>query len=218
MYPYSSGDPPWGVVSDSWALGDYTFPHEIGHLVQGKHQQESGSTVCHFTGRGYEIGPFPGDPRTMMAVCSYFGMCTQRQLYFSNPNQQTNDGEPRGQPAYANTSKTLKQRMPDAANYLPNPQRPPAPASVNVQPMQCYGQNLVSWSDSDPVHEYQVFRSDTSSFANQILIYKGRNNALGFFVGQSASPDYIRVRACNAGGCSAYTPGDQAGTYTDGCL
>jgi len=212
-------DPPYAVVADNWAIGDYTFPHEVGHLVYGKHQLlYVNDNPCHSEGFGY-VSHGSSNDRTMMALCDEAAVkCKTRQLFFSNPDEVFDDGAARGAEDIIEMDDTLGTSMPIASGWKSNPNPPPAPNTVDVQSEQCYGTNTITWSDTDPTTEYRVYQADDQSFANQTLIYSGRDLITGVQVSQSESPDYIRVRACNAGGCSAYTEGDNAATYTNGCL
>ncbi len=92
---------------------------------------------------------------------------------------------------------------------------PPAPASFTVTPAMCYGLNDLDWAPSAGATRYEVYRSSSSGFGTQTLVYSGPDTMTTLNVVASA---YVRVRACNASGCSCYRRGNRTATYTNGCF
>jgi hypothetical protein len=77
----SSADSAFAAVSRVYATGNYSFGHEIGHLLWARHDND-GSLTPYAYGHGYK---YTGSPsfRTIMAVdCSG---CPPRVNYWSNP-------------------------------------------------------------------------------------------------------------------------------------
>lgn len=92
---------------------------------------------------------------------------------------------------------------------------PATPSSLTVNREFCYGFNTLQWSSSTGATSYELYGSLSSAFTNQWLEYSGT----GTFDSVNVSgTTYYRVRACNSNGCSGYRNGNQAATYTNGCL
>lgn len=231
---YTEADP-FAISSDDWALGDYNAIHEAGHVWGGFHQtrflQNDTDPDRDFTnpdfdtGYGHELDD--ESQMTMMGTCESDGstMCSTRKLFFSNPNKDfPGTSEPRGVPGTdpepADMNTALNASLPGVAAWDDaDASAPGAPSSVDVEPLQCYGQNTVTWNAaSGEVGEYRVFMDDSTSFPSPTLLYRGRDTAVGISISSDDSPAYIGIRACNAGGCSSYALGDEQATYTNGCL
>lgn len=101
-----------------------------------------------------------------------------------------------------------------ASNPLPSP--PSAPAVFSVSPAFCLGYAGLSWSDSTGATSYELEQSPYSNFMYTGTVYVGPSTYLYFDGGTGYN--YYRVRACNSGGCSGYTNGDQGVNYYDPCL
>lgn len=91
---------------------------------------------------------------------------------------------------------------------------PPMPASLTVTNGQCWSVNSASWAASAGATHYELYRSTNSSYTSQTLEYSGPNTSKGVL---ASTITYLRVRACNANGCSAYRVGDKAAHYYNGC-
>jgi hypothetical protein len=92
---------------------------------------------------------------------------------------------------------------------------PPVPAYLHVINESCRTLNTTDWAASAGATYYELYRSTSSSFASQSLEYSG--TAL-FDVVQASTTTYLRVRACNAAGCSGYRNGDGTARYVSGCM
>jgi hypothetical protein len=93
---------------------------------------------------------------------------------------------------------------------------PSQPATLDVEPQYCFGQNHLSWSvSSGPITAYEVQGSASASYTSPIQYYSGTNTTKNIVV---SGTTYIRVRACNGLYCSAWRTGDEVATYTSGCL
>jgi hypothetical protein len=92
---------------------------------------------------------------------------------------------------------------------------PPVPAALTVEPLLCNGLNDVEWSASLGATYYQLYRSSTATFTTQTLEYSGPDR---YKLVNVPGTRYLRVRACNASGCSCYRRGNRAATHTNGCL
>jgi subtilisin family serine protease len=98
----------------------------------------------------------------------------------------------------------------------PPPGAPPMPASMTVTQLQCWGLNSVSWAASAGATFYELYRSPNSSYPSQTLEYSGPNTSRTVTAG-AGSPAYLRVRACNASGCSGYRVGNFPATFFGTC-
>ena len=92
---------------------------------------------------------------------------------------------------------------------------PPKPASLTVVSQLCYGGNDVSWAASPGATRYELYKSSTAAFTTQSLEYSGPDTFDSVTV---PATRYLRVRACNASGCSCYRNGNRTATYTNGCF
>ena len=87
------------------------------------------------------------------------------------------------------------------------------PASMTVTIAMCWGLNTVTWAASPGATYYELYRSTNSSYPTQTLEYSGPDTNDVVTAG-AGTPVYLRVRACNASGCSGYRVGDKpAGWY-----
>lgn len=91
---------------------------------------------------------------------------------------------------------------------------PPMPASMTVTQLMCWGLNSVSWAPSSGATYYELYRSPSSSYPSQTLEYSGTSTSRTVSAG---SPAYLRVRACNANGCSGYRVGNFPATFYGTC-
>jgi hypothetical protein len=99
--------------------------------------------------------------------------------------------------------------------YPPPATAPVAPLALTVTPALCYGLNDAEWGPSAGATRYELYRSSSPAFTTQARIYSGPNTFFSFNVSGTA---YLRVRACNATGCSGYRVGNRAARYVNGCF
>lgn len=83
---------------------------------------------------------------------------------------------------------------------------PPAPTSVDVEPMLCFNYNIVSWSAVPAATYYRVYTSTSSNFFPATF---RAQTASTHQVLQLNGTHHVRVHACNAAGCSSGTVGDE---------
>ncbi|MES1244817.1 MAG: fibronectin type III domain-containing protein [Acidobacteriota bacterium] len=91
---------------------------------------------------------------------------------------------------------------------------PPVPAFLTVTPEYCRGLNSADWGSSTGASSYELYISTSSTFTTQSLYYSGPSLSASVNV---SSTSYLRVRACNANGCSGYRNGDRTALYSSGC-
>jgi peptidyl-Asp metalloendopeptidase len=100
------------VTSRTCAVGNLSFPHEMGHNMGSHHNPENGGTPTFPYGFGHYIN---GNYRTVM---SYVDPCTSgctRRPYFSNPNIMFN-GVPTGLTTRDN-ARSINNTADSIANY-----------------------------------------------------------------------------------------------------
>lgn len=229
--PFDPADPV-ALSTDTYAVGDLTAPHEIGHVFGGEH--EDPDCIDHQTGVpssacGWvpDSGPYF---QTMMGGyvdtnCSFDGLpaSCERIAYWSDPNLFVNgeyigDSGARMVDALQGTSgqsATMGRVARQWDNSDPYPySRPSAPSSLTVHDEQCYGLHTVSWSSSTNADHYQLLRSLSSSFSSPEVIFRGASTGTGITV--DSGTWYLRARACNGDGCSDV--GEQkSASYYPGC-
>lgn len=95
------------------AVGNLSFPHELGHNMGSTHNPENGSSASFPYGYGHYVN---GSYRTIM---SYSDPCTQgctRRPYFSNPSIYFN-GQPTGIDNQRDNARSMENTSDVIANY-----------------------------------------------------------------------------------------------------
>lgn len=101
------------VTSRTCAVGNLSFPHELGHNMGSQHNPENGSGPTYPYGFGHYVN---GSYRTVM---SYVDPCTSgcsRVAYFSNPNVIFN-GVPTGIDNARDNARSINNTADPIANY-----------------------------------------------------------------------------------------------------
>ncbi len=78
-----------------------------------------------------------------------------------------------------------------------------APSPLTKISESCYGLHWMDWSSQAGATSYQLWRSTSSGFGSPVMLYSGPNTDADINV--SSGTWYLRARACNASGCSAWT-------------
>jgi peptidyl-Asp metalloendopeptidase len=204
------------------------FSHELGHVLGGNHdkyalQYENGvepDIIAQYLGPySYSFGwaGSSGQFRTIMGSrqpCSFDGCA--RLNYWSSPSRSY-AGEPMGHAADGDMSRSLNDMIPYIAQYRTSGQPAPGtPGSLTVTRGNCYGMNSASWTAaSGTVGWYELERSTSAAFSSPAQLFRGPREMVEFSV---STTNYLRVRACNAEGCSAWRQGNMTATYTAGCF
>lgn len=87
---------------------------------------------------------------------------------------------------------------------------PSSPTAPTITSQECYGFNLVEWSDPAGVDHHQVFTALSSSPSSWSLAYHGTGTGLLVDV-PSGQTMYVKTRSCNGNGCSNF--GNTASAY-----
>ncbi len=225
---------PIAVSTDTYALGDLTALHEIGHVLGGGHEDDLSRVPAHarglanrpacnwqtmmggYTGIHYQNGlpnshgcdfvPWEPNPALQPVV---------RLPRWSNP-ALSYQGQPTGT-AHKNMSSALEgSLMSNASNWVADAVPPPAPTGEpSAYPAACDGQTMVDWPALSGATHYRLSRSTSSNFTNPTLAYSGPTPSALINLGTSGIT-YLRVQACNTAGCGGYGPQGVASGYT-GC-
>lgn len=216
---------PFAVSMDSYAVGDLTAPHELGHVLGGGHSTTSPALLDTWSGgesepfsRGY-IGS-EGEWQTVMGDYSENGCdfsttlpntdCVRLPLW-SDPTK-TYDSEARGvtyvseeqDPWSADMVSALEIQMPDVAAW--DTYSYSAPGSVSgIYIEECYQNNIISWNNTTNAEHYQALLSYSSSFTDPEVIYFASQAGVNVRVFSGQPTKYVKIRACNGGGCGSYS-------------
>jgi hypothetical protein len=218
---YHNAGEPFAFSTDTYALGDLTAPHELGHVFGGDH--EGGSFGALSYAQGYAISTC--DWQTMMGgyiLCPFdFGepdpnqQPTARLPRWSNPSLSYM-GQATGT-STQNMSAALDIQMPIVSAWEADPSAPGAGSGFGVSSWLCYGTHSAYWSSVSGATHYQLMASTSSSFTSPYLVTFSGGTSAVFNIAQYETL-YLRVRACNAGGCGSYSSQAVADDYYTTCI
>lgn len=237
-------DMPNATFADNWVLADDTAVHEIGHVLNGLHEKQSGgisdpkptnnnqAIVTQFTDPNAELDgeqSIMGGYRENWCTTQYssnpINQICPRKLSFSNQrplNDFVNfthtfsDGTFIGAPDRNNASYFTQTSIPTVSDYRSDPAPPTGAPSLSITSQQCYGLNDLNWSSVSIATFYIVYKSFDYSFPSHQRFYIGLDNNL-FINIPSQTPRYYRVKACNSGGCGPDS-NTVTGNYVNYCM
>lgn len=224
-------DKPYAVTMDTYAIGDLTAIHEVGHVMGGFHPETNDTDVQYWSSdselyaRGFFDPLDSWDPSDESEWQTVMGSYAQNGCDFSTtlPNTgcvrlplwsdptKTYGGEARGEaftaenqdPYSADMVSALEIQMPIVAEFQSYLYAAPGtPSNINVE--KCLNKNFISWDVSTHAEHYQMLFSYSSSFTNPKVIYFGTSTAKYVVVPQH-STKYVKIRACNGNGCGAFS-------------
>lgn len=211
-----NSESPFAITTDDYAVGDLTGPHEIGHVLDGRHENYPSGTNIGHTHSACSWQTIMGG----YVNCSFTGLppTTPRIEHFSNLNVSYS-GDPTGVTAVSNMAAHLANTMIDASSWRDDgdPAAPGAPGSISNNPELCYGANTLSWSSVGGASDYRLYESDSSGFSSSSVVYSGSSTSTIVSV-PAFSTRYYRARACNSKGCSNFTTSTASASYFNGCL
>lgn len=217
---------PFALSTDTYALGDLTAVHEIGHVLGGDHEYGTANAALP---NAYGFVALPSCAwQTLMGGYAH-PSCpfdvdqpfphlqpTTRLPRWSNPNQ-TYGGIAMGS-STQNMADALETLMPTVSAWETNPAAPGTASGFAVWSWLCYGTHTASWTATTGATHYQLMASTSVTFSSPYLIHiaSGATSA-NFDIGPSETL-YLRVRACNAGGCGGYSAQQVADDYYPICV
>ena len=226
---YEVSDEPHIISTVTYAIGDLTAPHEVGHSLGGTHESESSESLqtgAPDCSRGYIISY--DEYQTMQggytgAHCGFDPLpgpqdCVRVPVW-SNPNISY-EGDPAGDSDDAYMGVALNMTYPDVAEWedtypYSTPSTPSSAPTVTSQ--ECFGYNVVEWSDPTGVDHHQVYTALSSSPSSWSLAYHGTSTAMIVNV-PSGQSMYIKTRSCNGNGCSNFSSTSTASYYGPYCM
>jgi len=177
---------------------NFTFAHEIGHLLGARHNPEvDPSDTPYAYGHGYQA-----PNRAFRTVMSYncVGGCP-RIHHWSNPDIFVN-GQPTGTNDLHDNVRVIEQRASVVANFEGEPTSLLAIPNLSVQWEYCYGLNFADWSSVAGATHYQLYQSYSTNSSNAYQVYSGTSNFKFLNVN---SNQYFWVKACDSSGCGSFS-------------
>ncbi len=204
---FPSGGLPFGTITIGGGLStfsvdtiEHVITHEIGHTIGFRHSDFFNRSIsCGSGGNEGDAGVgaihIPGTPTGATVGGSVMNSCFRT----------SETGELTASDVTALTALY-------AQSPIPNPPNP-----ITKWPGYCKGINDIEWTAQPGATYYQLHRSTSSSFTNPVVIYSGPYTFLTVNVSQG-STWYLRAKACNANGCSAYSSQVSASYWAGQCL
>lgn len=213
---------PYGASTNTFALGDLTAIHEIGHVLGGRHQP--GGTPDPDCARGYIQ---PGSNPSWITVVGEYALgtscafdpddppaqqtCTRIPLFSNKDPNITYQSQGTGNSSH-DMATALNMTMTEVAGWTSYGIPTPGAVAWLDASSNCYWMNNISWAAVSGTQVYQLFKSSTSGFQSSSLIYHGSSTNIW-----DLGPGYYKVRACNGSGCGQLSSAVQA-DYFPGCL
>lgn len=204
------------MTTDDYAMGDLTALHEIGHLLNGEHEDHTSSNR----------GKIANDEswQTVMGgyvECSFVPLLLpascERVPYFSSANTNVEyNGVDTGD-STRDMETELESSMVAVSAWRDDgdPTAPDIPSSITRTNEFCNGLHTIDWSTVPDADAYRLYRATNAAFTSPVVIYTGASNAASDTV-PSGFTHYYRVRACEDSGCCNYSSQVSA-THYAGC-
>lgn len=227
---------PLAMTTDTYALGDLTASHEIGHLLGGNHEIDMDNwclevygVICSEYGDGapaHGKGYASNGENWQTMMGGYWGCpfvllpgqpACVRLNRWSNP-AISYQGESTGVANESDMESALEVTAPIVSGWTSYPDPAPIIApGLSGSPGYCYGFNVLNWTSVNNTTHYQLFESATAAFlggGSRVSISGGVLKAINI---PYNSTRYYKVRACNGNGCSPYS-NIKSASYYNGCL
>lgn len=137
----------FAISRNDCSVGNYTFAHEIGHLIGGRHDNDPASSPRAYA-HGYVYSPAYW--RTVMAVVQ---SGINRIPYWSNPNK-TYGGVAMGTSNWNDNARVWNERAATVANF-----RSPLPAIPQLSGSVSNGMPHLSWNSVAGATSYKINRT-----------------------------------------------------------
>lgn len=195
----------FAISRNDCSVGNYTFAHEIGHLIGGRHDNDPASSPRAYA-HGYVYSPAYW--RTVMAVVQ---SGINRIPYWSNPNK-TYGGVAMGTSNWNDNARVWENRAATVAGFKTPPvPAPSTPVGVTITNAGSWGNPIIDWDDNpEPdIDYYEVWRQQkrlsdgyifppvhiaspsSSTYTDSFVIMNGQQNPNDWRYG---------VKAVNTGG------------------
>jgi hypothetical protein len=205
---------PFTVVTDSYALGDLTAPHEIGHVFGGAHELASNEPIT--PGAELDARGYVDSSNTWMTImggyttpgCPFRSLNNQpiclRLPRWSNPLSAYNYMNlPTGVSGQSNMARALGIQMPRVAAYRNS--NGPAPGDTGSIALKTKSTVAsISWSTASGSGNTYQLEMGSGSAPVMSVIYSGPGTSASHLFKNLTTYTW-RVRACNASGCGPYS-------------
>jgi hypothetical protein len=221
--PYSCGGSVCGEALDikaspedaffsiNWVIGSLGFAHELGHIIGGRHENDTTADVSPPYSYGYVYETSTLAFATIMANGGFDGVRLKR---YSTPDV-VYEGAPIGTAERSDVARLIRERGPIVANFRPDQGTAVVPPTLYNTPQQCDGWNELSWSEVPNATHYEVYRTTTNSPSTPVQIATRTDRDMRVQV-TSGSPHHYWVKACSVTACSATSNDVVARSYA-GC-
>ncbi len=210
---------PVGVVADNYASSDLTAVHEIGHIFNARHPDDTEPPNGNLGNHGFieAIGSFQTIMGGYSAACGFvqthnggFQTCP-RISHFSDPTDtELFPGILASQNMVAFINNPENTSNPsgfaDVAGWgVGTSGSPPlAPHPLTLANTRWCFYKIAQMTSQPSATYYELYTSQNSNFSNSSLIYSGASTSRWLLQRQSIS--YYKAKACNANGCGNFTP------------
>ncbi|MDG5768277.1 zinc-dependent metalloprotease [Balneolales bacterium ANBcel1] len=181
----------FAISRNDCSVGNYTFAHEIGHLIGGRHDSDPASSPRAYA-HGYRNNPAYW--RTVMAVYDDF---VNRIPYWSNPNK-TYGGVAMGTTHWNDNARVWNERAAIVSNFQ-TPSAPPPSVTLSGPSHLLVGSFIANYqttvSNGESPFSYQWWRQEVleSGPSGQWDLISGANSSNFFYYPSSPETFYLRV-------------------------
>lgn len=184
----------------SSSAGFFTFTHEVGHLLGGRHQDDPGGPA-YAHGFRFTLNP-PATPNQARTIMHTFESTSTRIMYFSSPNVSIN-GSPTGTFATNHVARRISEVSVNVVNFRPSVTQPfnaVIDGPTYISQFGMYTWELLTFCRNFLTTEWQV-STDGFNYGPPM----GAGDALSFYTVDETNNGSLYIR------CTIVT--DQSQTY-----